>query len=110
MTTKFYKCNTCGNVIMCNDAMELEKYQTSITNDLLIYRGYAVTSLNPNVEKPFIGKNAASKQAVLWHEKADIVKKEYLALNSRIENLNTILSLIDQIDVRPIIDDLDKAL
>ena len=101
---------TCGNVIMCNDAMELEKYQTSITNDLLIYRGYAVTSLNPNVEKPFIGKNAASKQAVLWHEKADIVKKEYLSLNSRIESLNTILSLIDQIDVRPIIDDLDKAL
>lgn len=101
---------TCGNVIMCNDAMELEKYQTSITNDLLIYRGYAVTSLNPNVEKPFIGKNAASKQAVLWHEKADIVKKEYLSLNARIENLNTILSLIDQIDVRPIIDDLDKAL
>lgn len=101
---------TCGNVIMCNDAMELEKYSTSITNDLLIYRGYAVTSLNPNVEKPFIGKNAASKQAVLWHEKADIVKKEYLALNARIENLNTILSLIDQIDVRPIIDDLDKAL
>ena len=101
---------TCGNVIMCNDAMELEKYQTSISNDLLIYRGYAVTSLNPNVEKPFIGKNAASKQAVLWHEKADIVKKEYLSLNARIENLNTILSLIDQIDVRPIIDDLDKAL
>ncbi len=101
---------TCGNVIMCDDAMELEKYSTSITNDLLIYRGYAVTSLNPNVEKPFIGKNAASKQAVLWHEKADIVKKEYLSLNSRIESLNTILSLVDQIDVRPIIDDLDKAL
>ena len=101
---------TCGNVIMCNDAMELERYQTSITNDLLIYRGYAVTSLNPNVEKPFIGKNAASKQAVLWHEKADAVKNEYLSLNGQIEALNEILALIDRIDVRPLIDDLDKAL
>lgn len=99
-----------GNVIMCNDAMELENYETSITNDLLIYRGYAVTSLNPNVEKPFIGKNAASKQAVLWHEKADAAKNEYLALNHQIEELNQILSLIDRIDVRPLVEDLDKAL
>ena len=100
----------CGNVIMCNDAMELEKYQTSITNDLLIYRGFAVTSLNPNVEKPFIGKNAASKQAVLWHERADAARNEYVSLNSKIETVNNVLSLIDQIDVRPLIDDLDKAL
>lgn len=101
---------SCGDVIMCADAMELEKYRTSITNDLLIYRGYAVTSLNPNVEKPFIGKNAASKQAILWHEKADAAKNEYISLNSKIETLNQMLSLIDRIDVRPLIDDLDKAL
>ena len=101
---------TCGNVIMCDDAMELEKYQTSITNDLLIYRGYAVTSLNPNVEKPFIGKNAASKQAALWHERADLAKNEYLALNKEIEALNEILALIDRLDLRPLVDDLDKAL
>ncbi len=101
---------TCGNVIMCNDAMELEKYQTSITNDLLLYRGYTVSSLNPNVEKPFIGKNAASKQAILWREKADAAKNEYVSLNGQIEALNKMLSLIDQIDARPLIDDLDKAL
>ncbi|MDE5565924.1 MAG: hypothetical protein K2I77_02950, partial [Anaeroplasmataceae bacterium] len=101
---------TCGNVIMCNDAMELEQYQTSITNDLLIYRGYAVTSLNPNVEKPFIGKNAASKQSVLWHEKADIAKNHYLELNGKLETLNQILGLMDHLDIRPLISDLDKAL
>ncbi len=101
---------TCGNVIMCNDAMELENYQTSITNDLLIYRGYAVTNLNPNVEKPFIGKNAASKQAVLWHERADQARNEYVTLNAQIEALNKMLGLIDAIDIRPLVDDLDKAL
>ena len=101
---------TCGSVIMCNDAMELEKYQTAITNDLLIYRGYAVTSLNPNVEKPFIGKNAASKQTALWSQKASEAKEEYVKLNNQIETLNQMLSLIDKIEIRPLIEDLDKAL
>ena len=107
---KAYINYTCGNVIMCNDAMELEKYPTSITNDLLIYRGYAVTSLNPNVDKPFIGKNAASEQAKIWHEKADMAKKEYIELNTKIETLNNMVSLISKIDIRPIVEDLDKAL
>lgn len=110
MDAKAYINYTCGNVIMCKDAMELERYSTSITNDLLIYRGYAVTNLNPNVEKPFIGKNAASLQAVKWHEKADIAKQEYLTLNAQIENLNQVLGLIDRMDIRVIIEDLDKAL
>lgn len=101
---------SCGKVIMCKDAMELEKYSTSITNDLLIYRGYAVTSLNPNVEKPFIGKDAASLQAAKWHERADVAKQEYMALNGQIDALNQMLGYIDRIDIRPIIEDLDKAL
>lgn len=101
---------TCGNVIMCKDAMELENYTTSITNDLLIYRGYAVTSLNPNVDKPFIGKNAASKASSIWQAKAAEAKSRYVELNSRIEELDQELELIERIDVRPLLEDLDKAL
>lgn len=100
----------CGNVIMCDDAMELEKYPTSITNDLLIYRGYTVSSLNPNVEKPLIGKNAATEQAQIWHKKADQAKQQYLALNDRMEKLNTMVEWMESFDLRPIIEDLDKAL
>ena len=76
---------SCGNVIMVNDAMELEKYPQSITNDRLIYRGYTVSSLNPNVEKPFMGKNAASKASEIWQEKAKEAKANYVALNEELE-------------------------
>ena len=99
---------TCGNVIMCNDAMELEKYPTSITNDLLIYRGYTVSSLNPNVERPFMGKNAATKANAIWQEKANEAKAKYVELNSKIEAINEELELLERIDVRPIVEDLDK--
>ena len=101
---------TCGSVIMCEDAMDLEKYPTSITNDLLIYRGYTVSSLNPNVEKPFMGKNAASKATEIWKEKAIQARNEYVELSGRINDLESIIGLYDRIDVRPLLEDLDKAL
>lgn len=101
---------TCGNVIMCNSAMELEKYPTSITNDLLIYRGYTVSSLNPNVDKPFIGKNAASKASSIWQAKAGEAKSKYVELNTRMEKLAEELELIERMDIRPLLEDLDKAL
>jgi len=101
---------SCGNVIMVNDAMELEKYPQSITNDRLIYRGYTVSSLNPNVEKPFMGKNAASKASEIWQEKAKEAKANYVALNEELESVNAEIELLEQIDIRPLIEDLDKAL
>ena len=101
---------SCGNVIMVNDAMELEKYPTSITNDRLLYRGYTVTSLNPHVEKPFMGKNAASKSQEIWQERAQEAKKAYVELNTKLEALQREINLLEQIDIRPLIDDLDKAL
>lgn len=101
---------TCGNVIMCKEATELENYQTAVTDDMLIYRGYAVTSLNPNVERPFIGRNAASKQVEQWREKANITKNEYVELDRQIQNLTQIATYIQQIDIRPIMEDLDKAI
>lgn len=101
---------TCGNVIMCDNAMDLEKHPTSITNDLLIYRGYTVSSLNPNVDKPFIGKNAASKATSIWQAKATEARAKYVELNTKMEQLSEELELIERIDIRPLIDDLDKAL
>lgn len=101
---------TCGNVIMCDNAMELEKYPTSITNDLLIYRGYTVSNLNPNVDKPFIGKNAATRASSIWQAKAAEAKSQYVELNTKMEHLTNELELIERIDIRPLIDDLDKAL
>jgi len=100
----------CGNVIMVDDVLDLEKHQQAITKDFLIYRGYTVTNLNPNIDKPFMGKGAAAKMSEIWQAKAMEAKSRYSELNAKIESLNTEIDLLDSINISPIIDDLDKAL
>ena len=101
---------TCGSVIMVDKPEDLEKYPTAITNDNLIYRGFTVTSLNPNIEKPFMGKNAAAKSKEVWMQKAVEAKKEYTEVNGKIEALTQEVDLLAEIDIRTLITDLDKAL
>lgn len=100
----------CGNVIMCDDAKDLENYQTAVTADLLRYSGYMVTTMNPNVPRPFIGKNAASKATVIWREKADTARVKYQEINTKIINLEEEIELLQSLDIRPLIEDLDKSL
>ena len=101
---------TCGNVIMCDDPMELEKYQTSITNDHLLYSGFTVTDLNPNIDKPFMGKNAAAKASSIWAEKAEQAKAKYTEVNQEVELVSREIELLSAIDIRPLVEDLDKAI
>ncbi len=105
-----YTNYSCGNVIMCDNVMDLEKYNTSITNDGLIYRGYTVSNLNPNIEKPFIGKNALSSQTEQWNQKALEKKTEYLELNEEINKLKKELEVLNKIDIKIISKDLDASL
>ncbi len=100
----------CGNVIMCDDALELEKYSTAVTADLLRYSGYTVASMNPNVPRPFMGKNAAGKATIIWRQKADEAKIKYVDVNGKINSIEEELDLLQRIQVRPLIEDLDKAL
>lgn len=101
---------SCGNVIMCDDVKDMENYSTSITKDLLIYRGFTLSSLNPNIQKPFMGKNAANQAKEIWNKKAAEAKEAFVEIDERISNLERELGLIERIDVRPLLDDLDKAL
>ena len=101
---------TCGSVIMCDDPMELEKYSTSITNDHLLYSGYTVTDLNPNIDKPFMGKNAAAKASSIWAEKAEEAKKRYTDINAEVEAITEEIELLGQIQIAPLVEDLDKAM
>ena len=101
---------TCGNVIMVDNELELEKYASSITADGLIYRGYMVSNLNPNIDKPFIGKNAAARSQQDLIRRAEEAKAAYIELKDKADNLERETSLLNQIDIRPLIEDLDKAL
>jgi len=101
---------TCGNVIMVDNELDLEKYSSSITADGLIYRGYMVSNLNPNIDKPFIGKNAAARSQQDLIKRAEEAKASYIELKDKSDNLEREVSLLNQVDIRPLIEDLDKAL
>ncbi len=101
---------TCGSVIMVDNELDLEKYSSSITSDGLIYRGYMVSNLNPNIEKPFIGKNAAARSQQELIKRAEEAKSEYISYKDKSDALERETALLNQIDIRPLIEDLDKAL
>ena len=86
---------TCGNVIMCDNELELEKYNTAITNDYLLYSQFTVRSLNPRIDKPFCGKNAYQSQLKVWEEKAAVSKTSYDEVIDEIDSLEAELTLLD---------------
>ena len=57
-----------------------------------------------------MGKNAVTKALEEWKIKAENAKSEYVELNSKLEALQKEVELLDQIDVRPLLTDLDNAL
>lgn len=107
---QYYINYTCGNVIMCDNENELEKYNTSITNDGLIYRGYTVRALNPNIDKPFIGANALQDQTEYWNTKALELKNKYYDITHEIQECDNELSLIRTLDFQTLINSLDNAI
>lgn len=107
---KRYINMTCGNVIMCDNELELEKYNTAITNDYLLYSQYTVRSLNPRVEKPFCGKNAYLSQQKLWEAKANEAKASYDEVISKIEAIEEEVEILDSLDFSTILSGIDSAL
>ena len=101
---------TCGNVIMCQNELELENYNTAITNDYLLYSQYTVRSLNPRIEKPFCGKNAYMSQQKLWEDKANVAKNEYDEVINKIDELDSELELLNSLDFQAILVGLDGAM
>ncbi len=107
---QYYINFTCGGVIMCDNEQELENYNTSITNDGLIYRGYTVRALNPNIDKPFIGANALQDQTEYWNAKALEQKNKYYEITHNIQALDDELQLIRTLDFNALINSLDNAI
>ncbi|MBR6071721.1 MAG: AAA family ATPase [Acholeplasmatales bacterium] len=99
-----------GNVIMVNDPLELEKYSRAITNDLLFYQGYVTRNLNPNVERPFMGKDAAARSIEAMNKKALDAKMRYTELNQQSEALTQEIDLLDSLNISTILEDLEDAL
>lgn len=107
---KRYINMTCGNVIMCNNELELEKYNTAVTNDYLLYSGYTVRYMNPNIDKPFCGKNAYLAQQKSWETKAIEATKEYHEINQQISLCEQKIDELNSLEFTEIINGIDTAL
>lgn len=106
---KFYINYTCGNVIRCNHEYELKKYQTAITNDGLIYRGFVVRNMNLNVDR-FIGKGALGEQTAYWNEKGNKLKIEYFELTSKLNSIEDENKALQTFELKSLLSSLDKVL
>lgn len=98
-----------GKVIMCDSEFDLENYNQSITNDLLIYRGFTVRNLNPHVERPFIGKDVVNEQTMRYSKQALEIKESYLKISSNIEQAQEELAMLEDIDFDSIVPYMDNA-
>lgn len=107
---KYYINMVCGNVIMCASEFELEKYNTAITNDGLIYRGFTVRALNPNIDKPFIGANALADQTEDWSKRAVLKNQEYREIEEKIKLLEREVEIIKNLDINNVVRTLDGAI
>lgn len=107
---KYYINMVCGNVIMCSNELELEKYNTAITIDGLVYRGFAVRPLNPNIDKPFIGANALADQTEEWNKRAVLKNQEYREIEEETKQLERELDIIKNLDISSVISTLDGAI
>ena len=106
---RYYINFTCGNVIRCDHEYDLKKYQTSITNDGLIYRGFVVRNMNLNVDR-FIGKSALGEQTEYWNSKGNVLKTEYYEINNKLNVLREQNEALRSFDLKSLISSLDKVL
>ena len=99
-----------GNVIMCDDVVDLENYSAAITNEGMVYQGYVVSSLNYNgVERPFIGKDATDKLLKQYNQLAINKKNEYVRITKEIEHYSELVSQYNSLELKSIIRDLNVS-
>jgi len=97
-----------GNLIMVDDVHELERYSQSITKSGMLYKGFTTRYLNPNTEKPFIGKNAREAQNKKYTVQGEELKQEFNNLSQNLSDLAEAKKILDSINI-PHIKDLLRS-
>lgn len=77
-----YASYLLGNLICVNDVLDLKKYKSSITKDVMIYKNCVLKACDPNIyNKPYIGADSIKKRI-------EILQQEIKELNIKIEQEN----------------------
>lgn len=67
-----------GRVIKCDKVEELRKYERAVTDTGMLYQGFVVSQINPNLwQKPLIGKKAIQEQISTLEKEKPRLEEEY---------------------------------
>ncbi|BBF43928.1 chromosome segregation protein SMC-like [Lachnospiraceae bacterium KM106-2] len=80
-----------GNVIRCDHVEELNQHRIAITDEVMLYKGYVVRSINPNrYSTPYIGQESFKLQLrIKCEEKKEIEcrSKEYADYHRKVDTV-----------------------
>ncbi len=88
-----------GNLIMVDDVRDLDKYSQAITKSGMLYRGFTTRYLNPNTDKPFIGKNARAAQNQKYSKLGEQYKSEFQNVSVELQDIDELKKLIFAINL-----------
>ncbi|MBP5342910.1 AAA family ATPase [bacterium] len=97
-----------GNLIMVSDVHELDKHSQSITKSGMLYRGFTTRYLNPNTEKPFIGKNAQEQQRLKYTKLGEELKSQFQKLSNEATTIDEFKKLLQSLNL-PYLKELLKS-
>ena len=88
---RLYADYVLGSVIKCDQAEELNKYRTAITDTCMLYKGYVARKLNPaRYATPFIGRHSMELLLNKRREELKRTKDEYDDVLNRHEVFMTV--------------------
>lgn len=88
-----------GTLIMVDNVRDMDKYSQAITKEGMLYRGFVTRYLNPNIEKPFIGRSAKEKQMENYTKLGEKYKEEYNKLTDEFNRINEIRDIISSLNI-----------
>lgn len=87
-----------GNVIRCNNVLELKEHKTSITPTCMMYKNNVARAINPKIYKtPYIGEDAYKYQLEQAKANLNILLSEINVLKENISIVTNIIKIINKL-------------
>ena len=99
-----------GNVMRAKDIHDLENYNRSLTKDSVVYNNFTVRQLNINIDKPFIGKDAISKQIPKYQAQERAIHQEYVKNDEEIRKYEEEINFITRLNIKDLVEGMNSVL
>lgn len=84
-----------GNLICVDDVLDLKKYKSSITPEVIIYKNYVLKACDPKIyKKPFIGRDSIKQRILLLENEISDLKNQLFNENKNLDEFNNKLNIL----------------